>query len=102
MGCLDSLSIVVDKLLEVKPGARPDFSPIATEDSSTFQDTMLQNATSVSTMCLERVKTVYYATVADYVVKLYHAQHPDFFTSTTFLPEGQSQQANKMSHLDIG
>ena len=90
---LISLSIVVDKLLDVKPGARPDFSPITTD--STFQDTLLQNAMSVSTMCLQRVQCVYYSLVTDYVGTLYHVQHSDFCVwPTTFLPEGQSEQAN--------
>ena len=90
---LISLSIVVDKLLDVKPGARPDFSPITTD--STFQDALLQNAMSVSTMCLQRVQCVYYSLVTDYVGTLYHVQHSDFCVwPTTFLPEGQSEQAN--------
>lgn len=83
-----SLSIAADKVLEVKPGARPDFCFIDADNA--LQDLIAQNAFSISAMCVTRVKTVYYSTLGDYTSKLFHTQHADFFSAETFLPEGSS------------
>ena len=94
---LISLSIAADKVLEVKPGARPDFCFIdaVTRVKTVYsmyalQDLIAQNAFSISAMCVTRVKTVYYSTLGDYTSKLFHTQHADFFSAETFLPEGSS------------